>query len=70
MPVKVNLNKILKKQNLSLDELADRSGISKTELSILNDVKFTDRRFYLLQRICNELGCKLSDILNFDTIKE
>ena len=64
MAVIVNLDVQMAKSKMSLTELADRIGISMTNLSLLKTGKVKGLRFNTLEAICRELKCKPGDILD------
>ena len=64
MAVIVNLDVQMAKSKMSLTELADRIGISMTNLSLLKTGKVKGIRFNTLEAICHELKCKPGDILD------
>jgi len=61
----VNLDVMMAKRKISLNELSDRVGITKANLSILKTGKAKAVRFSTLNAICAELGCQPGDILEF-----
>ena len=64
MAVIVNLDVQMAKSKMSLTDLADRIGISMTNLSLLKTGKVKGIRFNTLEAICRELKCKPGDILD------
>jgi len=56
---------MMAKRKISLNELSDRVGITKANLSILKTGKAKAVRFSTLNAICAELGCQPGDILEF-----
>jgi putative transcriptional regulator len=54
---------MLVKRKMSLTELAERIGISITNLSLLKTGKVKGIRFSTLDAICRELECQPADIL-------
>jgi putative transcriptional regulator len=64
MAVIVNLDVQMAKSKMSLTELADRIGISMTNLSLLKTGKVKGIRFNTLEAICRELKCRPGDILD------
>lgn len=64
MAIIVNLDVEMAKNKMSLTELADRVGISMTNLSLLKTGKVKGVRFDTLEAICRELNCKPGDILD------
>jgi putative transcriptional regulator len=61
----VNLDVMMAKRKISLNELSDKVGITKANLSILKTGKAKAIRFSTLNSICVELGCQPGDILEF-----
>ncbi|MGE5494363.1 MAG: helix-turn-helix domain-containing protein [Burkholderiales bacterium] len=56
---------MMAKRKISLNELSERVGITKANLSILKTGKAKAIRFSTLNAICVELGCQPGDILEF-----
>ena len=56
---------MMAKRKISLNELSDRVGITKANLSILKTGKAKAIRFSTLNSICKELNCQPGDILEF-----
>ena len=50
---------------MSLNELAERVGISNVNLSKIKNNKVTAIRFSTLAAICNALDCQAGDILEY-----
>ena len=65
MPIIVNLDVMMAKRKMSLNELAERVGITNANLSILKNNKAKAVRFSTLEAICKELNCQPGDILEF-----
>ena len=63
MAIEVTLDLVLVQRKMSLTELADRIGISLTNLSLLKTGKVKGIRFSTLEAICRELDCQPGDIL-------
>jgi len=61
----VNLDVMMAKRKISLNELSDKVGITKANLSILKTGKAKAIRFSTLNQICVELCCQPGDILEF-----
>lgn len=61
----VNLDVEMAKRKISLNELADRVGLTQANLSILKTGKAKAVRFTTLEAICRELGCQPGDILEY-----
>lgn len=62
----VNLDVMMAKRKMSLNELADRVGITNSNLSILKNNKARAIRFSTLEAICRELECQPGDILEYN----
>ncbi len=63
-----NLDVMMAKRKMSLNELAAKTGISNTNLSILKTNKARAIRFSTLEQICQALECQPGDILEFDGV--
>ena len=61
----VNLDVMMAKRKISLSELAERVGITNSNLSILKTNKAKAIRFSTLEAICHELQCQPGDILEY-----
>jgi len=61
----VNLDVMMAKRKMSLNELSDKVGITKANLSVLKTGKAKAIRFSTLNAICVELNCQPGDILEF-----
>ena len=65
MPIIVNVDVMLARRKMSSGELAERIGISPTNLSILKTGKAKGVRFTTLDAICKALDCQPGDILEY-----
>lgn len=65
MAIIVNLDVMMAKRKISLNELAEKVGITNANLSILKTGKAKAVRFSTLEAICKELGCQPGDILEY-----
>ena len=63
MAIQVNLDLMLVRRKMRLTELAERIGISVTNLSLLKTGKVKGMRFRTLDAICRELECQPGDLL-------
>jgi len=61
----VNLDVMMAKRKMSLNELSERVGITKANLSILKTGKARAVRFSTLNEICKQLECQPGDILEY-----
>ena len=65
MTIIVNLDVMMAKRKVSLNDLAERVGITNANLSILKNNKAKAIRFSTLEAICRELNCQPGDILEY-----
>ena len=65
MPIIVNLDVMMAKRKISLNELSERVGLTLSNLSILKTGKAKAIRFSTLESICRALDCQPSDILEY-----
>lgn len=65
MPIIVNLDVMMARRKISLNELSEKVGITPANLSILKTGKAKAIRFSTLETICKVLNCQPSDILEF-----
>ncbi len=65
MPIIVNVDVMLARRKMSSGELAERIGISPTNLSILKTGKAKAVRFTTLDAICKALDCQPGDVLEY-----
>ena len=63
MSIEVNLDVMMAKRKVSLNELSDRVGLTLANLSILKTGKAKAIRFSTLDAICKALDCQPGDIL-------
>ena len=61
----VNLDVMMAKRKMSLNELSEKVGITLANLSILKNNKAKAVRFSTLDAICRALDCKVEDIIEF-----
>lgn len=61
----VNLDVMMAKRKMSLNELSDKVGITLSNLSILKNNKAKAIRFSTLDAICKALECRVEDIIEF-----
>ena len=61
----VNLDVMMAKRKMSLNELSKQTGITTTNLSILKTNKARAIRFSTLDIICKVLNCSPKDLLEY-----
>lgn len=65
MAIIVNLDVMMAKRKMSLNELSEKVGITLSNLSILKTGKAKAIRFSTLEAICKILDCQPADILEY-----
>ena len=63
--IELKLDVVMADRRMSLNELAERVGISNVNLSKLKNNKVTAVRFSTLAGICEALHCEPGDILKY-----
>ena len=63
--IELKLDLVMADRRMSLNELADRIGISNVNLSKIKNNKVTAVRFSTLAGICEALKCDPGDILKY-----
>lgn len=61
----LRLDRMMVERKMSLNELAERVGISNVNLSKIKNNKVTAIRFSTLAAICEVLDCDAGDILEY-----
>ena len=61
----LRLDRVMVEHKISLNELAERVGISNVNLSKIKNNKVTAIRFSTLAAICEVLECNAGDILEY-----
>ena len=65
MAIIVNLDVMMAKRKISLNELSEKVDITPANLSILKTGKAKAIRFSTLEALCKELNCQPRDILEW-----
>ena len=65
MPIVVNLDVMMAKRKMSLNELSARVDITLANLSILKNNHAKAVRFTTLEAICKALDCQPGDLLEY-----
>lgn len=63
--ITINLDVMMAKRKMSLNELSEKVGITLANLSILKNNKAKAIRFSTLDAICRALDCKVEDIIEY-----
>ncbi|MBS1730471.1 MAG: helix-turn-helix transcriptional regulator [Bacteroidetes bacterium] len=65
MAIIVNLDVMMARRKMSLNELSEKVGLTLSNLSILKTGKAKAIRFSTLETICKVLDCQPGDILEY-----
>ena len=65
MPIIVNLDIMMARRKISLNELSEKVEITPANLSVLKTGKAKAIRFSTLEAICKVLDCQPGDILEY-----
>lgn len=65
----LRLDRMMVEKKISLNELAERVGISNVNMSKIKNNKVTTVRFSTLAAICEVLECEAGDILEYQRDK-
>ncbi len=66
MPIIVNLDVMMAKRKISLNELSQKVDLTLSNLSILKTGKAKAIRFSTLESICKALDCQPGDLLEYE----
>jgi putative transcriptional regulator len=70
MPIIVTLDVMLARRKMAVGTLAERVGISLTNMSLLKTGKVKGVRFATLEAICEALDCQPGDILKYQPAEQ
>ncbi|UCS95248.1 helix-turn-helix transcriptional regulator [Echinicola marina] len=65
MAIIVNLDVVMAKRKISLNDLSEKVGVTVSNLSILKTGKAKAIRFSTLEAVCKALDCQPCDILEY-----
>ncbi len=65
MPIIVNLDVMMAKRKMSLNQLSEKVDLTLANLSILKTGKAKAIRFSTLESICKALDCQPGDLLEY-----
>ena len=65
MAIRVNLDVMLARRKMSVNELAEAIGITPVNVSVLKNGRAKAIRFSTLDDICQTLGCQPGDVLEW-----
>lgn len=66
MPVRVTLDVMLARRKMRARDIAEKIGLSETQLSLLRTGKVRGMRFDTLSKLCLVLDCTPGEILDYD----
>lgn len=66
MTIVVNVDVMLARRKMRLNELADRVGITAQNLSVLKTGRARAIRFSTLEKLCKVLECQPGDLFAFE----
>jgi len=66
MGIVVNVDVMLARRKMRLNDLAERVGITAQNLSVLKTGRARAIRFSTLEKLCEVLDCQPGDLLVFD----
>ena len=66
MPIVVNVDVMLARRKMRLNELAERVGITPQNLSVLKTGRARAIRFSTLEKLCEVLECQPGDLFAFE----
>jgi putative transcriptional regulator len=69
MPIIVNLDVMMARRKMSLNELSEKVDLTLANLSILKTGKAKAIRFSTLDAICKALDCQPGDLLEYSKEK-
>jgi putative transcriptional regulator len=67
MPIVVNVDVMLARRKMRLNELAERVGITAQNLSVLKTGRAKAIRFSTLEKLCEVLDCQPGDLFAFES---
>ena len=66
MPLVINVDVMLARRKMRLNELAERVGITPQNLSVLKTGRARAIRFSTLEKLCEVLDCQPGDLFAFE----
>lgn len=65
MAIVTNLDVMMARRKISLKDLAERIGMSMTNLSLLKTGKVRGVRYQTMEALCRELDCQPGDLFEY-----
>jgi putative transcriptional regulator len=66
MAIRIRLDQMLYERRMSISELADRVGVTETNLTLLKSGRARALRMTTLEALCMALQCQPGDLLRFE----
>lgn len=66
MPIVVDLDVVMARRKMRLGQLAERTGITVNNLSVLKNGRARAVRFSTLEAVCAALDCQPGDLLRWE----
>jgi len=66
MSITISIDVMMAQRKMRSNELAEKIGITKANLSILKTGKAKAIRFTTLEKICEALDCQPGDIISYE----
>lgn len=66
MPVIVDIDVMMARRKIGVGELAERIGITPTNLAVLKNGRAKAVRFTTLEALCKALDCQPGDLLRWE----
>jgi putative transcriptional regulator len=63
--IRINLDVMMAKRKMSLNELTEKVGITQANLSILKNEKAKAIRLSTLEKLCEVLQCQPGDLIEY-----
>ena len=70
MGIVVNVDVMLARRKMRLNELAEKVGITPQNLSVLKTGKARAIRFSTLEKLCEVLECQPGDLFAFESVDD
>lgn len=70
MAIRINLDVMMAKRKISLNELAEKVGITQANLSILKNERAKAIRLSTLNKLCETLQCQPGELFEYVNRKE
>ena len=65
MPIIIRLDRVMADRKMSLNELAEKVGMTNVNLSNLKNGKMKGIKFETMESICRVLHCQPGDLMEF-----